>query len=90
MVYKAATCSLVLLVVGLVCLAVAEDQNNEAYLPFGFWYKGYPKPSDIKKVRSICRDFLLLGQRSGILGLLSAEPRIDPKNVTRCTLPMLS
>ena len=38
----------------VVCLtgwqvAAGEEQNPEAYLPFGFWYKGYPKPSDLQK-----------------------------------------
>jgi hypothetical protein len=27
----------------------AEEQNAEAYQPFGFWYKGYPKPTDLQK-----------------------------------------
>jgi hypothetical protein len=41
-------------VMPLVCLTgqllvAAEEQNAEAYQPFGFWYKGYPKPTDLQK-----------------------------------------
>jgi hypothetical protein len=42
-----------LLVVPLVCMTgqqvAAEEENSEAYQPFGFWYKGYPKPTDLQK-----------------------------------------
>jgi hypothetical protein len=34
-------------------IVAAEEQNAEAYLPFGFWYKGYPKPTDLQKKVSL-------------------------------------
>jgi hypothetical protein len=50
MLVKVGLMSVVVMVVCLWCpLSATEEQIPEGYVPFGFWYKGYPKPSEPHK-----------------------------------------